>query len=195
MAPGFSLEVGPSGQALTDWLRELDEENRTQAARLGYENVRAEAQRQVQAGPMVGSAATTAVPISLWDDGLPRRGSPLRWQATEADASPALTLVPLRTWQRERALLGSVALVCGLLVVWLLSRWPMAVVWSKAFWPEQVALLGYLGWQVGGPNLLFAFLCLLGVCGRLILLVRWLAVALRRPAPRRPSTATAHPLP
>jgi hypothetical protein len=57
------------------------------------------------------------------------------------------------------------------------------VSWLRALWPEQVMLLGGLGWQTTGPNLLVLFVLLLGVCGRLVLLGRWVLTRLRRPAP------------
>ena len=52
-----------------------------------------------------------------------------------------------------------------------------------AFWPEQVALLGCLGWQTYGPALPLLLLVAVGVSARLLFLGRRLLAVLHRPPP------------
>jgi hypothetical protein len=55
--------------------------------------------------------------------------------------------------------------------------------WVRAFWPEQLALLGCLGWQTYGPAPPLILLVVFGVAARLLFLARRLAALLHRPAP------------
>lgn len=189
-----STALGPKGQSLSDWLRDLEEENRELSVALGFEDVRMEAQRQVQSGELEEPVQPLPGESSAFDGPLPLRGTPLRWVG-KGEAVPSLQWTLIWNRQRDQALFTSVVLVVVLLAIGLLSQWSWAVSWAKAFWPEEAALLGYLGWHLAGPNVLFALLCLMGVSGRIILLIGWLAATLRRPATRRPSTLSAVPHP
>ena len=68
-----------------------------------------------------------------------------------------------------------------LVVVWAVAQFPGVLAWVRAFWPEQVALLGCVGWQTYGPALALLFLIILGVTARLLFLGRRLLVLLHRP--------------
>jgi hypothetical protein len=76
-----------------------------------------------------------------------------------------------------------------LAVVWLAAMIPFVSVLVRRFWPEQVALLGLWGWYQVGPTSVVLFLIALGVCGRLLLLVRSTLYLFRRKPRRAPSTA------
>ena len=56
-------------------------------------------------------------------------------------------------------------------------------------WPEQMTLLGVLGWQIAGPTMVVLCLVALGVVGRLLLTVRGVRKLL--PPPQRSSHSSA----
>jgi hypothetical protein len=66
---------------------------------------------------------------------------------------------------------------------------PFLAAAARRFWPEQMLLLGALGWYLAGPAFLVLFLVLLGACGRLLLLV----AGIRRSFHRRPAPSTNVP--
>jgi hypothetical protein len=60
---------------------------------------------------------------------------------------------------------------------------------ARRLWPELVALLGLVGWQLAGPTAVALVLVLVGALGRLLLVAQALR-RLGRP-PGRPSTMVA----
>ena len=78
-----------------------------------------------------------------------------------------------------------------LLAVWWLAHFPGVLAWVRAFWPEQLALLGCLGWQTYGPALPLLLLVAVGVSARLLFLGRRLLVA-AAPAAVRPEPQQQH---
>ena len=75
---------------------------------------------------------------------------------------------------------------------WLVGYAPRLIALLQALWPEQIALLGYLGWQMLGPHVGFVGLFLLAVAGRVFCLTRWIAGLDGRST--TPSTATQNNL-
>jgi hypothetical protein len=59
-------------------------------------------------------------------------------------------------------------------------------VMMRWLWPELMAVLGVLGWQVAGPTMVVVFLLTLGIAGRLLLLARGVRTFLSHPP--RPSS-------
>jgi hypothetical protein len=166
------VDMGPQGQSLADWLQELQEENR-QLARTSsaLEAGRAEAQRQARAGMPAVDA------VVFPDDAFAEQGTPLYWQSANAEVpAPALELAAVQTQSVRRSLAISLLLLFALLAVWVLSYFPGAVPWVRSLWPEQVVLLGCLLWQSAGPHTSAAYLVLLGIGGRLLILA-WKALA------------------
>jgi len=174
-------------------LRQLKENDSRLARDHNFDPLRERAEREAdEATPLAldagaphdrTDAGQTPVPRG---DPLPERGVPLRWQTgPEADA-PHLVLTPLSTHQARRALGASALLGLLLAVIWALAYFPGMLAWVRAFWPEQVALLGCLGWQTYGPSVPLLLLIALGVSGRLFLLGRRALVLLHRP-PADPS--------
>jgi hypothetical protein len=62
-------------------------------------------------------------------------------------------------------------LLTVLLMAWALSFAPGMLSWARAFWPEQMVLLACLTWQTAGLNVLVVGLAIVGVCGRVLLLL------------------------
>ncbi len=188
--------TGPAnlqGQGLEEWLRTLREKNGRLAREHNFEPVRARAERDAaEAAPVaLEPAAPDELPqlagIGMVQapgprgDPLPERGTPLRWQTgPEADA-PRLLLAPLSDQETRRAAAASLLLAVLLVLVWALGHFPEVLAWVRSFWPEQMALLGCLGWQTYGPALPLLFLVVLGVTARLLFLGRRLLTLLHRP--------------
>jgi hypothetical protein len=169
--------TGPAGQGLVEWREALLGEDRALAEKFHFPEVRDLPEREPRPGTVAG---VSDCPL------LPERGVPLSWQAGTSRVAPRLRLAPADARQAEaaRALTGQ---WLGLLAaVWFVAMVPFLAAAARRFWPEQMVLLGALGWHLAGPTLLVLFLLILGACGRLLLLVQG---ARHRFHPRRaPST-------
>ena len=176
-------------------MRELRDKDRELARLHKFEDVRARAEREaVEAAPLALEPATAGELPQLAGvgmvqapsprgDPLPERGTPLRWQTGPETDAPRLLLAPLGEQQAKRAVGLSVLLATLLLAAWALAHFPGVLAWVRAFWPEQLALLGCLGWQTYGPALPLLLLVVVGVSARLLFLGRRLLALLHRPAP------------
>jgi len=183
------------GQNFDEWLQDLREKNRRLARDHNFEELRARAEGEAPEVPplALGPAEPGELPELAGvgvaqapgprGDPLPERGTPLRWQTGPEVDAPHLLLAPLSDQQTRRAARVSVLLAVLLLVVWALAYFPGVLAWVRAFWPEQVALLGCLGWQTYGPALPLLLLIALGVSARLLFLGRRLLALLHRPPP------------
>jgi hypothetical protein len=167
--------TGPNGQGLAEWHDALLEEDRALAERFGFQEAREAAERDARAGT---AANGTDCPL------LPERGTPLSWQAGPGGAAPRLRLAAVDARQTDAARVVSARWLGLLAAVWFLAMVPFLAALARRFWPEQMTLLGALGWHLAGPTFLVLFLVFLGVCGRLLLLLQGLRLLhRRRPAP------------
>ena len=181
--------TGPAGPAeFEDKLRALKDDNSRLARDHGFDPLRERAEREVEeAAPPAPDAAgpddlpDTGFTAGALGDPLPQRGVPLRWQSGPETGAPHLVLTPVREHQTRRAVAATLLLGLLLVVIWALAYFPAMLAWARAFWPEQVALLGCLGWQTYGPSLPLLLLIALGISARLFLLGRRMLVFLRRP--------------
>jgi hypothetical protein len=181
------------GQGFDEWLQELKEKNGQLAREHSFEEVRARAEREAsEAAPLALEPAAAGELPELAGvgmapgprgDPLPERGTPLRWQTGPEGESPRLLLTANSEQQAKRAVGTSFLLAVMLVLVWALAHFPEMVAWIRAFWPEQIALLGCLGWQTYGPALPLLFLIVLGVVARLLFMGRRLLAFLHRPRP------------
>jgi hypothetical protein len=169
--------TGPGGQALRTWLQDLLAGNQELSSQQGFEEVRAEAERNARA------EKSTSTTLHEADDSTPAgRGTPVFTQATADAATPLLQLVPeTRHWAK---LLVSAQWLAVAAVVWGLSFFPAWALHLRPFWPEQVLLFGLLGWYLAGPTLAVLFLLVLGASGRLVLFGSWASTRLHRPLPQ-----------
>jgi hypothetical protein len=129
------------------------------------------------------------------DDVLPGRGTPLYWQTGAGAAAPSVVLTAERERQLKRTVGGSLLLVVLLLTAWALAQLPGVLAWVRAFWPEELALLGCLGWQTYGPALPLIALIVLGVAARALFLGQRLLAVLNRPRPAGAAPLAAEPRP
>jgi hypothetical protein len=178
-------ETGPSGQPLADWLGELLARNKELAARHGFEEIRAEAEHNARSG-----ATTPRLPTS--EEGfsrlaglgrgrngaasstpLPERGTPTFWQ-TDGDAVPRLRLVSDVGLRDRDAVIASAQWLVVLSVIGALSFFPGLTARLRLLWPEQLALLGVVGWFLTGTTLAVLFLLTFGGFGRILTLFAWL---------------------
>lgn len=195
LAGAGAMVPGPGGQGLREWLRELLAENREWASRAGWEEVRAAAERHAREGeppaaradrpasPAAGPAPPALDPTD--------RGTPLFGQLTADSPPPQLRLGPAaQPWDAAFLLAGGQWLAVAA-VVWGLTLFPTWAARLRPFWPEQIALLGLLGWHLAGPTLAVLFLLVLGAVGRLVVLASRAGGLFHRPRPKAGNTAQA----
>jgi hypothetical protein len=174
------------GQNLRSQLEAKKEQNRKHLS--GFPEIRAQAESQTR----LRGGAVAATPE--WDDAalgptlgtlaglesLPQRGTPAYWQTSSASPTPRVTLTPLPAQPTVRFAIASGLLV--LLLIGLGGRYAGAPPWLWRLWPEALVVLACLGWPAFGLGLASCFV-ILGLCGRLVAVGRWLLRHLRRPAP------------
>ncbi len=182
LAAGAGREriTGPAGQSLADWREGLLEEDRALAERLDFAEVREQAERD----------ARTSAAINGADGPLPaERGTPLSWQAGPGGTAPQPRLTSTEAHRSEAARLATGWWLGLLGVVWFVAMVPILAAGARRFWPEQMLLLGALGWYLAGPTVVVLLLVFPGACGRLLLL----AGAIRRSFRRRHAPSTNIP--
>ncbi len=194
--------TGPAGQTLAEWLQKLQAENGALAGQHGFEAARADAERQAHAGEEVAldlsadddSVARFSGTRSERDSGLARpltqRGTPVTWQGRPGMEPPVLQLASRESQRTRQALAASGQWLGVLVVVWVLSFLPFLLSRLRMCWPEQIAVLGLVGWHLAGLTPIVLFLLLAAVCFRSLLLVRGLRSLLRKRR-NKPSTAMA----
>ncbi len=113
------------------------------------------------------------------------RGTPMSWQMPPGAEPPMFQLTSRASQRTRQALADSGQWLGGLLVVWILALLPFLLTRLRLFWPEQIALLGLLGWHVAGLTIIVLGLLLIAACGRVFLLIRSLRTLFRarRPQP------------
>jgi hypothetical protein len=196
-----SSQTSLQGQELEAELQDLLKRNVALAQKSGLEAERAEAEQRVRtltvpvlAGPEeVSNLAAVSIlqPAGPRGELVPRYGVPLCWQALAGSETPSLSLQPQGVLQAKRALGVSVLLGVLLVGVWSLACFPVAYTWLRAFWPEQVILLGSVGWLTWGRNTLVLTLFVIGVVARVVLLCRWGIARLRPEQVPPPSGSSA----
>jgi hypothetical protein len=159
--------TGPRGQALAEWLLELEQQNEHLARDAGFETIWSEA-REAAA---VSSPPTDPLATMAGSD------RTLYWHGVGTTA-PDPRLSPDAERQAWRSLAASGLLLAVLLMSWVLSFAPGMFGWARTFWPEQMVLLACLGWQTVGLNGVVVLLAAVGVSGRVVVLaiqgVTWL---------------------
>jgi hypothetical protein len=170
-----------AGQSYDEWLQDLQKKNRQLGQTFKIiEPLQAEAEKLARSGaplpaddPSDGPELAGVVMVGgPADGGLPVRGIALRWQGRPEVGSPDLTLVSASEATRWQAVELTFLLGLVLLSTWVLSSRPTLRIWVQAFWPEQLALLGCLGWQILGTTPLPLALVAVGLSARLLSLVR-----------------------
>jgi hypothetical protein len=187
--------VNLQGQNFDDWLSDLRDKDVQLARAHKFEKVRERAERDAAEGaplalepaspgelPQLAGVGMVQAPGPRGDP-LPERGTPLRWQTGPETDAPRLLLTARGEQQAKRSVGLTLLLAVLLLAVWALAHFPGVLAWVRAFWPEQVALLGCLGWQAYGPALPLLLLVVAGVSARLLFLGRRLLALLHRPPP------------
>jgi hypothetical protein len=184
-----------SNQALAARLDELHQRNQELARTYGFEFVRAQAEQQAKQAAFPAEFTDPTVPAARYPASfgleseptfapggspLPERGVPLRWEGDGDASAPLLQFTPVRSGQTMGALAISGLLLLLLAAAWVTAQVPGTSVWVRAFWPEQMVLLGCFGWQIFGLNLIVIFLISLGTCARLILLGQGILTLSRR---------------
>jgi hypothetical protein len=164
--------IGPQGTNVGEWLRQLRKQNEVLL-------------REHRVEEAAGSVSPGGVDVS--SGARVPRGTARSWLA-EGDGPPAVTLTPVAQREVRQSLRFSGQWLLLLLGVWAISLSGVLRVLLRWLWPEEVALLGVLGWQVAGPTLVVLFLLALGVAGRVLLVGRGVRALLSRPSRPAPSS-------
>jgi hypothetical protein len=189
---GRALEGGPQdAEGLVDRLQKVQARHKDLAADLGFEDLRAEAERQSRGGvaaPLpspvdeeagrfagLGRSTRMACPVAQSE-----RGTPFSWEAGGEEAAPDLRLSPVEEQQTWAALESSGTWLGVIALVWLVSLAPFLLARLRACWPEQLLILAVIGFWLTGPQPIVLGLLVLGVLGRLIAIVRGLGHLWRR---------------
>jgi hypothetical protein len=117
-------------------------------------------------------------------------GLPLSWEALPDGGPSTLLLTSHQRQQTRQALIASGQWLGILAAAWILSILPFLRTHLHLFWPEQIALLGVIGWHLAGLTSIVLGLLLLAVCSRIILLIRGLRALIHKRR-KQPSTMTA----
>jgi len=188
--PDAETWLAPDGTPAAEWADRLASRNRDQAKRYDYEEARAEADRQVKAGLATNPVAVPSRPTT--DDRMamlargretseapPWRplGRPLLGSAP-ANAAPEVgpleSVADAGTGGAAVASLAWLGLVGGLV---LLGRFDFLVSRLRYLVPEQLLLLGGLGYLAAGWTVVVVVLLGIGVLARLWLVAQWLRPA------------------
>ena len=171
--------VLPDGPTLAEWLEQLQQQNKALIAEHHLEAVGKEAVRQVHEAGVSEPAPTDQS----------AQGTPMSWVAERDGAAPAVRLAPSGERQFRQSLSFSGQWLIVLLAVWTVTLSGSLRRLMGWLWPEQMTLLGVLGWQVAGPTMVVLCLVALGVVGRVLLTVRGVRELL--PPPQRSSHSSA----
>jgi hypothetical protein len=117
-------------------------------------------------------------------------GVPLSWEALPDGKPPTLQLTSHQRQQTRQALIASGQWLGILAAAWILSILPFLRTRLHLFWPEQIALLGVIGWHLAGLTSIVLALLIVAVCSRVILMIRGLR-ALVHKRRKQPNTMTA----
>jgi hypothetical protein len=104
---------------------------------------------------------------------LPDDGRAMYWDA-EAGHAPHFVLTASADHGTQAAILHSQVLMLIVLFLGIVSLSMSALDWLGRLWPEQIILLGGIGWLWLGPSMFGALLILAGAVARLILIAHWL---------------------
>jgi hypothetical protein len=175
--------VGPEGQTLAGWLESLQAQNRSLQSERG-EDKETRRQGDKEKASEVAFSLSPCLLVSLSEQG----GTPLSWLALPGSEPFVLQLTSRESQRIRQAFAASGQWLGGLVIVGILSFLPLLLA-LRLFWPEQIALLGILGWHMAGLTLVVLLLLLAAACGRVFLLARGLSGLVRK-RPNQPSTMT-----
>ena len=182
-APTEANTAWPVGRTPLDSLQDLLQKNKELAERRGFEAIRAKAEREAEAG--AGSAEEKA----LW------KGTGWPLYASRAGGEPAPTLALTETGRGRRHTAWSLSWMWTelLLLVGLLSLLRPTSALLRFFWPEQIAIVGLVGWWAAGATWIVLGLLLLAVGARLLVLLVGIGRFFHRPPPDKPKSTANLP--
>jgi hypothetical protein len=170
-SPGTAGRAGPAGRDPAEWLHELQQQNGRLGRGTEVDALRARAAESASAAPGDEGAAFFT---------LPERGLPTYWYAAASGEAPRLHLSAYAEDRRDEAMLSTELLALALVGAWIVASLPGLLGWLRRLWPEQLALVAWLGWQAFGFSLLGTVLIVVAMCARILLLGSWLQELFRR---------------
>jgi hypothetical protein len=170
------IEEGPQRQHLVEWLKDLQTRGRLLKAEI--RNPKSEADN---------GGADSGCRIAAFEKSV---DVPVSWQELPGAEPLTLQLISQQSRQLRQTIIASAQWLGVLAVVWILSLLPFLSARLHLFWPEQMALLGAVGWCLAGLTSIVLALLLAAVCSRIFLVIRGLRVLVRKRR-RQPSTMMA----
>jgi hypothetical protein len=173
---------------------ELQRDNGRLAQKLGYETVRARAEKHAAQGKAdsrsLSPGAGITLPQVLWP--LTDEGLLLTWK-TDGSTQPGTLFLSTAFAQHTRlATRGTELLLIALVFVWILSNLSPTLTLLRQCWPEQLFFLAALGHYAFGLSLIGLVLAAVAVLARMVLLVVWLQRLLQRSTPETPSAPSTY---
>ncbi|MGE3807009.1 MAG: hypothetical protein AB7K24_20285 [Gemmataceae bacterium] len=165
-------------------VKQLRERNLELARTGNFQSIRERAEQQAR---LAGAQETRPARLGIAPL-FGERGTPVYLSEASSDAAPRLTILSLQGQRTRRNFELTVLFLVLLGTLVGVGLFPAAVAWQRRLWPEQMIVLGCLGWLALGPGWLFVFLVVLGVCGRLMLILAGTWRLLQRLAPQPPTT-------
>jgi len=174
--PDVGQRTGPQGQSLADWLKALQAKGRLLKSEM--RNLKPETD---------DGNSDLGLRVSDCEKAL---GIPVSWQTESGAESLTLQLRSQESQQMRQTIAASLYWLGALAIVWLLSLLPFLTARLYLFWPEQIALVGVMGWRLAGLTAVVGGLMFAAVGSRIFLLLRGLRTWGRKRR-RQPSTQTA----
>jgi hypothetical protein len=182
-APAETGGAWPAGRSPLESLSDLLQKNKDLAEKRGFEPVRAAAERQVEESAGLPEE-------SAFGEGI---GRPIYARREAGEPAPGLTLTEsdlsrrLTAWQLTWMWTGF------LLLAALLSVLRPASALLRFFLPEQIGLVGLVGWWTVGPTWIVLGLLALAVSARLFIILVGIGQFFRRPSPDAPQSTASLP--
>jgi hypothetical protein len=197
-----ALAVAGGSESLAGALSRLKDENAAAMKGEPFESRRAEGERDAQRGSASRPAAvedteTTEFAHSGWSamrGSLTERGTALvGWDDALGESNaPRLQLTTIAEQQARAAWLGASGWLALLIVLLAATRRPWLLRRTRPFWPEQLLLLGAIGYWLAGPRLVVLLLVAAWAVVRIVRAARFIARLWHRWTSRpEPSTSAA----
>jgi hypothetical protein len=178
---------GPEDKRLAIQLQQLQKANQQLAQARHLEKIQTQAESEAR--KELASLAKPRRPeeggqTPEWQGSLVvDQGVPTYWRAEADEVTPNFRLAAVAVDETRHAAGLTGLLVVAVLLAWVISYFPKIVTILYTLWPEEVVLLGLLGWCWGHAQGIYILLILAGLGARLCYLGRWALALLNRPIP------------
>lgn len=165
VAQDVGAAAGPQGQSLARWFEDL------QTKEHEFQAEWPAAVDAAESSPSNETAAEAGEEKANFED----CGTPLSWQTLPGAEPGTLQLTSRASARTRHAVAISFVWLAAVAALGALAFFPLVMVRLRLFWPEQLALLGLLGWYGSGMTWIALGLLFFAFWGRVYLLLRGLS--------------------